>query len=484
MRNKGQFTLIIGIFIIVLAIVLALSLYMAYKYYSERIKSEIMKISIGNNRIIIKNVYVSNGETELYTTGKLTNIETIVAKCINTTSTGIIVKKIVKALIYPYKNLIEIPCISNNTLEIDIMYRNGLVRKYYIELLPSKLRIYSVINSQNITRSINFVQDVRIYYPITGQIVISIPLNITHLLQLYNVDYVALKIVPIYSYLTNNITYLYYLTYGTYPLKRIELNYYYYINNTILQRELGYNYCNIENSTLSIVYPVYRKYIYTRLINCNVFRTIKLYLNQSYSYISYRENRNISIQLTKILELNTPYAIIYGSSLVCYFVSGNTIRCYSPYYTYSAYFEYLFDDPGIENLGLSQVISYSNGTAQVSLDVIPVSTPANVSITFGVVYDLYMVLTFLWYTYVYHIQTIYEPIVTLEIEVSPTFTYTRIYLNRPVDISSILALYRLYRRLSSVYFNIGTYYRMTTYNAYMSIDVTETVRSVDIVPLS
>ncbi len=494
MNNRGQFSLIIGIFILVLAIVLLVSLYTIYTYYRKSIENKLQSIDIIPHKLILKNLTIKFGKTYITTSRNMEDVTTGIADCTNITITGKDIRKIVNVVINYTNDTIIIPCVANSSLILTLVYRDGISRKYIIYLNTSNIENYIALNVENATEP-NYTQYTLIL-SITSYLYRETTENIEDIIkkyrEMYDVYYVSINYVPILRYLEDNSTYLYYLTYTNYNETKYNGRYekYYFINTSIVQTYSGENYCNLTNISYEGLLPMYGKYIFYELLNCNVFRLMRICINRtdiySYSSIKNRLERNVTIELVKALQLNSIASVAYTGFSSCT-LSGNSFECSGSLFT-DGEVDILFNTSGIDKLELSYIIPFVNGSSYLILFVYPsllsllLNLPSYIYVNVSVVFEIY---------YVYQGQQVVvfkneTTLIYIYGEVYPTWYINYVVVpvaNLTTDLSEIIQLWKtLY---PSYNLGIGISYQIHVINGEVLTGyIIGTVGNIDIYPLS
>lgn len=327
--RRGQFTLIMGIFILILIIILTLSIYMLYHYLKNNTLSRISRIKdITNYEIIPINITIQNN-TIISVIGSTDKILTGVAYCINASKS----RKIVKiGKVEIQQNKLITSCIANDSLNITLEYNNLKKQRAQIYLNISYYEPLLQIEGTNTTLHANLTFLIYATYegiPFYTQAFVQ---DLWNLKKIYNTDYVFIRDVPVYNYSVSRYEIMY--------MSEKLMNYYngssrsyYFINETVKNILNGSGTCvGLENYSIIRVYPYSVKSGRDLLSNCTVNRVLFININITKTYLNNEVTRRLNITLARLLSFNqivSYYAYSHtGLSLVdCAEVGTNEYEC-------------------------------------------------------------------------------------------------------------------------------------------------------------
>ncbi|NPB00929.1 MAG: hypothetical protein GXO10_06095 [Crenarchaeota archaeon] len=375
-RREGQYTLVIGVFILILVVVLTVSLYMLYSYFKNTTLKRIERIQdLARYSITPINITVQDGETIIETRGSISKILTGVAYCINASrQREIISTRKLKIL----NNKLVIDCVSNSTLNMTIEYHNLRRQRIHMYLGARYYTPLVQVEGTNMTINANLTITVYAVYEYLGipfYAVMAIE-TLWNLRNLYNTDYIYVKDVPVYYY-ANPKYEIMYLNEKMINFYKGSTNSYYFINETIRNIIKGSGKCkNIGNYTIVGVYPYTFRTGEDYLSNCSVEKVLSIYTNITRTYLNKKYIRKLNITLARLLSVNQIInhfeESLSGTSLVyCTQIGTNQYECsiipsalLIPFLEEKdeVIMEFLLNTTGLENSLISLIKGFCNSS--------------------------------------------------------------------------------------------------------------------------
>ncbi len=391
-RQRGQYTLIIGIFLLIVIIVLTISLYITYRYFKKNIEKSVSKIADATEYVIVpENLTIYNHYTIIDVRGPTDKILAGVAYCINTTATGKTINKLSKIIVKKGEIIPE--CVSNNTLNITLEYVNEKRQKINICLNQSCYRTLPYIEGTNMTLRNELRILINVYYEGISLYSAILSRKVWNLRKIYNTDLVFIRDIPAYNSIVpkDMIMNIKYMLNNVYNRERS----YYYLNETTRYLLTGLGACiGLTNYSISGVYPGKMALMLAQLGNCAVLTRLVISVNSSKTYLnSTLQIARFNATLVRLFSINqiltyyVPYSLLQITpSAECVQIGYNDYECTIYSSPTSVYFE--LNDTGLGIVPVSLIRAFVNGslTLDISLEttllpllLIPATSDVNVT---------------------------------------------------------------------------------------------------------
>ncbi len=366
----GQFTLIIGVFILMLVIILTLSLYMIWKYLKNSAEKRLLNIrDLSNYEIVLENLTIKNSTTIIEVKGQLDKVLSGTATCINITSRGYLNStRTIKVI----NNEISVRCVANDSISLSLLYDNYRRQRIVIRLSPRYYRTLLNIEGSNMTLNGELTIRVNVFYGTSKIYSIEFVHKIPSLTKIYNTDLVYALDIPRADYdkLSKEIMYI------SENIRNICLKENYcYINESIRYRIAGNGICRgLHNISLLGTYPELVSLSKNVLGNCSVDTMLTIMENISKTYLREKDISSINMTLARLLSLNQ---IIYNAETglfsiqSCSKIGNNIYNCsIFPEFEFIPLISYLYfelNNTGLSLSNISLVRAFFNGDLVINL---------------------------------------------------------------------------------------------------------------------
>jgi len=380
-RRSGQFSLIIGAFLLAVIIVLTISMYLMYNYYKRNAEENIEKLTDLTRYITVPyNTTISNRKTVIYVKGRTDKILTGVAYCVNSTATRTVVKM---GKIYSTSGEVSTDCVANDSLNLTLEYTNYRRQRIRLLLNPRHYRTLLYIEGTNSTLNATLAVIINVFQSFflgAEEVYNNIStISMWNLEKVYNTDLIYVRDIPVYYYASprNEIMYTYEIISNT-PSSRGP-DTYYYVNESVTTLVRGSGSCTgLANRTLIGVYPSDLNVHVSQLANCTVDRVMVISQNITRAYLGTRTVRTFNISLVRFLSLNqiTSYSIVneyltFGVYYECNSIGYNKYLCdivnTFPENVVYMLISFNLNSTGISSSLLTLIRNFINSTIEVNI---------------------------------------------------------------------------------------------------------------------
>lgn len=386
--RKGQFTLIIGIFILVLVIILALSLYLVWKYLKNNAENKILKIKDLTNYIVLpRTLTIKNHTITIRIVGQYNRILTGISSCINRTSEKYL--NITRKLEIASGRLIA-KCVPNDSIILALLYDNYRRQKITIGLDPRYYKTLLDLEGSNVTLRGELRVQVNVFYQGLKVYSATFIKKVPDLVKIYNTDLVYVLDIPRDLYTKPNREIMYVMEH----IRNICLKEdYCYINEDLRYHITGTGACKgLSNISISGIYPSITTLSLSLLGNCSVGTMITVSENISKIFLEDAKRLSLNMTLARLLSLNQIIDYTYTgifSITTCSEIENNVYNCsITPEFAGGSeladmYFE--LNNTGMYYSNLSTIRAFLNGDLIIDIYVISAN-----SVTASLIAYLYL----------------------------------------------------------------------------------------------